>query len=530
MCSLLRFVDQIDLSCKVVSSSTLQINTDQPSTLVDLPGLIHATNKAQTESDKELILDLVREYMKNPRTVILAVISAKNDFANQIILDHCRNIDTKSERTLGIITKPDYLREGSQNESEWIELAQNKNIYFKLGWHMLKNRADNEMDFTFARRNEAETLFFSKGCYNDLPRDNVGIDALRTRLSQLLLNHLKKELPSLKEEISTKLQTTIDDIEKLGEKRTTISEQRIMLIKISMRVNDILKSAVKGYYENAFFGSVDMDAAVDSTENIRRFRAVVQHLNIQFANNMRLRGHKFAVGIGPGDTDMDEAEDKQIQNELINPADNGDTSLLPKPKILTRAEAVAWVQKVLERSRGFELPGNHNPMLISQLFWEQSYPWKQIASEHINKVAHACKDFVYKVLEHSAPAELLDRLTNLSVDKALAAALQNCKEELRKITADKARHPMTYNHYFTTTVQKQRQRKYQKVTKYAKDASKIEVYYDKTYHSHYDPVKMEKALTDSIEQDMDKFSSEEALDNQRAYYKVCSLRWFVIIS
>ncbi|PVH90475.1 hypothetical protein DM02DRAFT_502588, partial [Periconia macrospinosa] len=107
-------------------------------------------------------------YMRNPRTIILAVISAKNDFANQIILDHCKNIDTESERTLGIVTKPDYLREGSQNELDWIDLAQNKNIYFKLGWHMLRNRADTEMDFTFAQRNEAETIFFSGGRYNNL--------------------------------------------------------------------------------------------------------------------------------------------------------------------------------------------------------------------------------------------------------------------------------------------------------------------------------------------------------------------------
>ena len=51
-------------------------------TLVDLPGLIHATNKAQTETDKELILNLVKEYMKNPRTIILVVVSVKNNYAN----------------------------------------------------------------------------------------------------------------------------------------------------------------------------------------------------------------------------------------------------------------------------------------------------------------------------------------------------------------------------------------------------------------------------------------------------------------
>jgi hypothetical protein len=76
--------------------------------------------------------------MRNPRTIILAVVSAKNDYANQIILDHCRKIDGQGRRTIGIITKPDFLREGTDNELAWIELALNKDIYVERGWHMLK--------------------------------------------------------------------------------------------------------------------------------------------------------------------------------------------------------------------------------------------------------------------------------------------------------------------------------------------------------------------------------------------------------
>ncbi|KAH7119872.1 dynamin family protein-like protein, partial [Dendryphion nanum] len=523
-----------DINSRAFSRDVLSVEICGPSrpqlTLVDLPGLIHATNKAQTEADKELILDLVKDYMKNPRTIILAVISAKNDFANQVILDHCKNIDTKSERTLGIITKPDYLREGSQNELDWVELAQNKNVYFKLGWHMLKNRADNEMDFSFAQRNEAETTFFSKGRYNDLPRDNVGIDALRARLSQLLLSHLKRELPSLKEEITLKLQATLHEIEKLGEKRNTVPEQRMMLMKISMRINDVLRSAVRGYYDSSFFGIVDMNAPVDSIENIRRFRAVIQFLNIRFADNMRLRGPKYAVGTGPGDDETDRGEEEKAEDELASLVEEDDSTFLPRPEKLTRQEAIEWVQKVLERSRGFELPGNFNPVIISQLFWEQSQPWEQIASSHINRVAHACKDFVYLVLKYAAPTELLDRLASICVDGALATALKASKEELHKTISDKARHPMTYNHYFTTTIQKQRQRKHQKLTQSAARNSTIKSSltnaFETVTQTVCDPLKMEKAMAESIEQDMDKFSSEEALDNQRAYYKD-ELKYFV---
>ena len=495
--------------------------------MVDLPGLIHATNKAQSEADKELILDLVKDYMKNPRTIILAIVSAKNDYSNQVILDHCRKIDEKCERTLGIITKPDYLRQGTSNELDWIELAQNKDIYFKLGWHMLKNRGDDEMDFSFAQRNEAEKLFFSKGRYNDLPRESVGIESLRQRLSKLLLNHLIRELPSLKEEISSKLQDAVDEIEKLGEKRTTTGEQRMMLMKISMRINDILKSAVKGDYENDFFGPINMEADVDSEENIRRFRAVIQHLNIQFADNMRLRGHKYAVGVGPGDDDATITEELKVREELAK-LDEDDVALfLPKPKPLSRKEAIEWVRKILQRSRGSELPGNFNPLLISQLFWEQSQPWEKIASEHINNVARACKSFVYIVLQHTAPAEFTGRLAGLSVDYALATCLAAAKDELRRIVTDKSRKPMTYNHYFTTTIQKQRKRKHEKVIKHVRKEAEVGVdIFKQPGQSLCDPVKMEKAFTNSIEQNMDKFSSEEALDNQRAYYKD-ELKYFV---
>jgi len=63
--------------------------------------LIHAENKSQTAADVELIKDLVNEYISNERTIILAVISAKNDYANQIILKNARKIDPNGKRTLG---------------------------------------------------------------------------------------------------------------------------------------------------------------------------------------------------------------------------------------------------------------------------------------------------------------------------------------------------------------------------------------------------------------------------------------------
>ncbi|TKA23456.1 hypothetical protein B0A50_07483 [Salinomyces thailandicus] len=86
-------------------------------TLVDLPDLIHSENKMQSKEDVELIRGLVDDCIKEKRTIIMAVVSAKNDYTNQIILNKCRDVGPKGRRTIGIITKPDFLEPGSDNEA-----------------------------------------------------------------------------------------------------------------------------------------------------------------------------------------------------------------------------------------------------------------------------------------------------------------------------------------------------------------------------------------------------------------------------
>ena len=194
----------LDLNCKFCSVVNIHNRLIIISTLVDLPGLIHSANRMQSEDDVTLIQELVLDYMKNPRTIILAVVTAKNDYANPIVLKHCQKIHPSGSRTLGIITKPDPLIEGTANQQSWLDLAQNRDIYFELDWHMVRNRTDTEGAKTFSQRNASERQFFSKGAYLDLPSHCKGIETLRSRLSSLLHDHLKTELPHLKTELVTK--------------------------------------------------------------------------------------------------------------------------------------------------------------------------------------------------------------------------------------------------------------------------------------------------------------------------------------
>jgi hypothetical protein len=140
---------------------------------------------------------------------------------------------------------------------------------------MVRNRSDVEGAKSFVQRNTVERSFFSKGAYQDLPSQVMGIETLRSRLSDLLHDHLKTELPHLKAELSDKLACTFKELDQLGVKRSTPEEQSILLTDIGMKINELLKAGVRGQYDVAFFGPVDMKATMDSPENIRCFRAVI---------------------------------------------------------------------------------------------------------------------------------------------------------------------------------------------------------------------------------------------------------------
>ena len=122
---------------RVFSSNILRIKISGPTqphlTMVDLPGLFLAGNKDQSEEDSHIVEELVLSYMKNPRTIILAVLSAKSDFALQQVTRHARTQDPSGIRTLGLITKPDTLDVGSETERFYVELAQNNDVKFELG-------------------------------------------------------------------------------------------------------------------------------------------------------------------------------------------------------------------------------------------------------------------------------------------------------------------------------------------------------------------------------------------------------------
>ena len=113
--------------------------------------------------------------------------SAKNDYANQIVLKLVHAADKKGHRTLSVIKKLDVLIAGSESEVMYVSLARNQDVEFRLGWHVLKNLDSETGEWSLRDRDIKGMFFFSRGIWEDMPRSLLGIDKLRSRLSKVLL-------------------------------------------------------------------------------------------------------------------------------------------------------------------------------------------------------------------------------------------------------------------------------------------------------------------------------------------------------
>lgn len=276
---------------------------------------------------------LVDSYISNPRTIILAVIQAGNDIANQPIIQKSRQHDKSGLRTVGIITKPDLVNKGT--EGRIALLAKNQDsTKLKLGYFLVKNPAPAELSegVTADQRSARELLFFKTSPWKELSLDyeRVGIVALRIFLQNLLDKHIERELPKVRREIKILLESTEEAITLLGDERPSAGHHRMFLSRIAMHLHNLIISALNGAYHEVdakFFEQVNLE---DST----RLRALVHRRNTEFADFMRDFGEKRKVI-------QHQSPDDETDFESDEEDDN--------PQILvTESKMKAWVKEVCD--------------------------------------------------------------------------------------------------------------------------------------------------------------------------------------
>lgn len=311
-------------------------NTGLHLTVVDLPGLISVSENPE---DMRIVEDLVDEYLKSSRTIILAVVQAGNDIDTQGIIQRARKFDKAGERTVGIITKPDLINKGT--EARVASLAKNmERTKLRLGFFLLKNPSPVQLQegINWTERMKQETQFFNSSPWSEqnLDKSRVGIEQLRYYLQELLHSHIEREIPKVRKDAEALLLHTERQLAQIGPERSSVGQIRMFLTHISMDVYNLTKAALDGNYggrDSAFF--------LLETDSVARIRAKIHMENESFAACMKEKGAKRRIGHIHAPEEEGSEQSTDLDESQRSDYSTGEGQLQ-----VTEKEMLKWVETV----------------------------------------------------------------------------------------------------------------------------------------------------------------------------------------
>ncbi|XP_016086439.1 interferon-induced GTP-binding protein Mx3-like [Sinocyclocheilus grahami] len=176
-------------------------------TLIDLPGIARVPVEGQPEDIGKQIKRLIMKYIKKHETINLVVVPCNTDIATTEALKMAQEVDPEGIRTVAILTKPDLI--DKDTEKSVLAIVHNKVIPLRKGYIVVKCRGQQQIDdeIPLEAAAQMERDFFQNHDYFRclLKADNATIKSLAVKLTQDLVEHIKKSLPQLQEQIKNQL-------------------------------------------------------------------------------------------------------------------------------------------------------------------------------------------------------------------------------------------------------------------------------------------------------------------------------------
>lgn len=222
-----------------INSKPIIINIYSPHvpnlSLVDLPGLtmVACVDKGQPPDIKEKIENLVSSYIKQPKTIILAIMQARSDLETDIGLALIKKYDKlSSQRVIGVLTKPDLMNHES-TISEYLTNNISKNLMLTYGYYVVKNRNGQEMkDFNIIKGFELEREYFNNHIEykKQVYKDKIGTWNLTSNLSKILISSISEVLPVVMGEIISLENQVNIKLDKMGIDMPSTREGKLSLM------------------------------------------------------------------------------------------------------------------------------------------------------------------------------------------------------------------------------------------------------------------------------------------------------------
>jgi hypothetical protein len=288
----------------------------------------------------------------------------------------------------------------------------------------VRNRSTQEINdgVTIEDRHRHEKHFFSTCApWTDLKKDRVGIFSLKKFLGGLLYTHICNEFPGVVKDIEQLSSTTQNELELLGPSRQTSADQRRFLTRLATTYQQDVANALSGNY----------DPELDVRSSLK-LRMHVRTLNDEFAANMASEGHTKIFQTVTGGIDEEFARSSGDQGDILE-----------------------WIREIYRDSRGAELPGTVNPVVLENMFRQQSSKWRDIATTYMEQVNDAVHKFNKENLERRIPDNDVKERLKSKLSQGEKTTDTDAREQLSKILNDERGGILqTVNSFYADTREK----------------------------------------------------------------------------
>ncbi|KAI9234012.1 MAG: P-loop containing nucleoside triphosphate hydrolase protein [Podila humilis] len=330
---------------KKVLEITISGPTLSPLTIIDLPGYINTTIDGQDKGIVKTIRAINKLYIKDSRTIILAVVPANVDLNNIFVLGEAERYDPCNERTIPIVTKPDTVEPDLL--PNLIHTLLNKRKSMKLGYLVMKNSGFKDINKSWDEARQREDDFFNASeLWRQVPDTRKGRVSVEKFLGELLYTHIKKEFPFLRKEI---LELTTDyekEIISMGPEVSSLAAARAKYFECILNLKSSLTALLEGNYSHEYISK-------------HKPATKKQHSAVTRAGN------------SDGDDDNSDGDDDNSDGD-----DDNNRYILTTDKI----------SELVLRYRGSELPGFISFTTFTQIYIETLTSWRTRTDEHISNM------------------------------------------------------------------------------------------------------------------------------------------------
>jgi hypothetical protein len=189
--------------------------------LIDLPGIIMIpkTDEGQSKDIVNQIKELIKSYIDDPKTIILAIIPSRTDLETDIGLAYIKECDCFN-RTIGILTKPDRMNDTSHIGNYLME-NMSKDLKLGYGYYVVKNKIANSVD-------DEHKYFSNHPEYKkDMYKEKIGYPKLIKKICHVLVSSIQESLPSVCSSLKQLDDIVNSELKKLGSQIANTKESQL---------------------------------------------------------------------------------------------------------------------------------------------------------------------------------------------------------------------------------------------------------------------------------------------------------------